>query len=82
MAFSGGLEKAGFKPQRVSTSAAVHIEKVGEGFSITKIDLATEAEVPGLDEPQFQKLAEEAKNGCPVSKALKAVEITLTAKLV
>ncbi|HEY0590475.1 MAG TPA: OsmC family peroxiredoxin, partial [Thermoanaerobaculia bacterium] len=83
MAFSAGLEKAGFKPQRVSTNAAVKIELAGGGFAITRIDLTTEAEVPGIDEPTFQKLANEAKEGCPVSKALKAVgDIRLTAKLV
>jgi osmotically inducible protein OsmC len=83
MAFSAGLEKAGFKPQRVSTNAAVKIELAGGGFAITRIDLTTEAEVPGIDEQTFQKLANEAKEGCPVSKALKAVgDIRLNAKLV
>ena len=83
MAFSAGLEKAGFKPQRVSTNAAVKIENTGAGFGITRIDLTTEAEVPGIDEAKFQQLANEAKDGCPVSKALKAVgDIRLTAKLV
>ncbi|HEU5162375.1 MAG TPA: OsmC family protein [Thermoanaerobaculia bacterium] len=83
MAFSAGLEKAGFKPQRVSTNAAVKIENTGSGFGITRIDLTTEAEVPGIDEAQFQQLANEAKDGCPVSKALKSVgDIRLTAKLV
>ena len=83
MAFSAGLEKAGFKPQRVSTNAAVKIENTGAGFGITRIDLTTEAEVPGIDEAKFQELANEAKDGCPVSKALKSVgDIRLTAKLV
>ena len=83
MAFSAGLEKAGFKPQRVSTNAAVKIENTGAGFGITRIDLTTEAEVPGIDEAKFQELANEAKDGCPVSKALKSVgDIQLTAKLV
>lgn len=82
MAFSAGLGKAGFTPTRVSTEAKVHLEKVGEGFGITKIDLVTEAEVPGIEEAQFQELAEGAKKGCPVSRALSAVEITLDAKLV
>ena len=83
MAFSAGLEKAGFKPQRVSTNAAVRIENTGGGFSITRIDLTTEAEIRGIDEQKFQQLANEAKDGCPVSKALKAVgDIRLIAKLV
>ena len=55
---------------------------MGEGFSITKIDLVTEGEVPGIDEAQFQEIADGAKKGCPVSRALSAVEITLSAKLV
>ena len=83
MAFSAGLEKAGFTPKRVSTNAAVKIENTGAGFGITRIDLTTEAEVPGIDEAKFQELANEAKDGCPVSKALKSVgDIRLTAKLV
>ncbi len=82
MAFSAGLEKAGYTPRRVATSASVAIEKVGEGFQITRIHLDTEAEVPGIGEADFQRLAEEAKAGCPVSRALQAVEITLNARLV
>ena len=60
----------------------MHLEKVGEGFGITKIELVTEGEVPGIDEAAFLEHAEGAKKNCPVSKALGAVEITLTAKLV
>lgn len=82
MAFSAQLGKAGFTPTRISTDAKIHLEKVGEGFSITKIDLVTEGEVPGIDEAQFQEIADGAKKGCPVSRALSAVEITLSAKLV
>jgi osmotically inducible protein OsmC len=82
MAFSATLEKSGFPPKRVRTRAAVSFEKVGEGFAITKIDLDTEAEVPGIDNSKFQELAEAAKKGCPVSKALAATPIGLKAKLV
>lgn len=82
MALSAGLGKAGFEPKRIATEAKVHFEKVGEGFQITKIDLETEAEVPGIEESVFQKHAEEAKANCPVSKALTGPEITLRAKLV
>jgi osmotically inducible protein OsmC len=82
MAFSAGLGKAGFTPTRISSEAKVHLEKVGEGFGITRIDLITEGEVPGIDEATFLEHAEGAKKNCPVSKALGAVEITLTAKLV
>jgi osmotically inducible protein OsmC len=82
MAFSAQLGKAGFTPTRIATDAKVHLEKVGEGFGITKIDLVTEGEVPGIEEAQFLEIAEAAKKGCPVSRALGAVEITLDAKLV
>ena len=82
MALSGGLGRAGHPPKRIATTAKVHIEKVGEGFSITKIELDCEAEVPGLDDATFQNLANKAKEGCPVSKALAGTQITLTAKLV
>jgi len=57
------------------------LAKVAEGFGITKIDLTTEAEVPGMDDAAFQAEAKKAKEGCPVSKALKGVEITLNARL-
>ena len=81
MALSGGLTKAGFPPSRVHTVANVQIEKVGEGFKITHIELETEAEVPGIDEKTFQEQAEAAKKGCPVSKALAGPEIRLKARL-
>jgi osmotically inducible protein OsmC len=82
MALSAQLGKAGFTPTRISSDAKVHLEKVGEGFSITKIELVTEGVVPGIDEATFLEHAEGAKKGCPVSRALGAVEITLDAKLV
>ncbi|MCH8902923.1 MAG: OsmC family protein [Bacteroidetes bacterium] len=81
MAFSGGLEAAGFTAVSVRTEAKVHIEKGEAGFSITKIDLITNAEVPGIEEAQFQEIAEEKKKGCPVSQALASVEMTLAATL-
>ncbi|MGH6629382.1 MAG: OsmC family peroxiredoxin, partial [Burkholderiales bacterium] len=76
------LGNAGFNPTSVHTTARVHLEKVGEGFSITKIELETEAQIPGIDDQTFQGHAEAAKKGCPVSKALTGTEITLKAKLV
>ena len=82
MAFAAGLGRAGFAPKRVATSAKVHIEKVGEGFKITRIELDNESEVPGIDEAAFQEAARKAKEGCPVSQALGGVEITLNARLV
>lgn len=81
MAFANILSKAGFKPQRVHTVAKVHLEKVGEGFKITHVDLSTEAVVPGIDKDAFLQNAEKAKTGCPVSQALGAVKINLDAKL-
>jgi osmotically inducible protein OsmC len=81
MALSAGLSKAGHPPTRVHTVARVHLEKVGDGFGITRIDLECEAEVPGIGAAAFQEQAEGAKKGCPVSKALAATEITLKAKL-
>ena len=81
MALSAGLTKAGHNPKRIHTVANVHLEKVGEGFEITRIELVTEAEVPGLDAKAFLEQAEGAKKGCPVSKALAGTNIELRAKL-
>jgi osmotically inducible protein OsmC len=82
MALAAVLEKAGKPAKRVHTTASVRLDKVGEGFGITKIDLVTEAEVPGIDEATFQAQAKGAKENCPVSKALKGVDISLNARLV
>ncbi|HEX9427659.1 MAG TPA: OsmC family protein [Candidatus Polarisedimenticolia bacterium] len=82
MALSAGLGRAGFTPKRIETSARVHLEKVGEAFRITRIELKTEAAVPGIDAKAFQDQAEAAKKGCPVSAALAAVTISLDARLV
>jgi osmotically inducible protein OsmC len=82
MALSMILETAGYAPERIHTVARVHIEKVGEGFKITTIELETEGKVPGIDEKTFQEKAEAAKKGCPVSVALAGTEIRLKASLV
>lgn len=84
MALSGSLGRAGFDPQSISTTAKVHVNKKPEGgFIINKIELITEAQVPGIEDAQFQEIAESTKAGCPVSVALGAVEeITVSAKLV
>ena len=82
MALSAGLGKAGLAPERVSTTAKVSVDKVGEGFKITKIQLVSEAVVPGVDDAKFQEIAAATKTGCPVSGALSAVPIELEAKLV
>ena len=82
MAFSAGLEKAGFSPNSVETEAKVHLSPAdGGGFRISRIDLVTNADVPGIEEGAFQQAAQAAKEGCPVSKALAAVEITVNATL-
>lgn len=73
------LTDKGYQPGTISTSAVVHL---GAGPLIEKIELTSEARVPGIGEEEFQALAESAKKGCPVSKALAAVpEITLSARL-
>jgi len=82
MALSAGLAAAGHTPESVRTQAFVHFDKVGEGFAITKIDLDVEASIPGIDQATFQRFAADAKVNCPVSRALSATPIELTAKLV
>ena len=81
MALSAGLGRAGFSPKRIRTEAKVHLEKVGDAFRITRIDLATEADVPKIDAKTFAEQAEAAKKGCPVSAALAGVQISLSARL-
>ena len=79
MALSNGLAKAGHAPERLQTSATVTFQP-GEG--ITKVALEVVGRVPGLDEAEFDQAADEAKQNCPVSKALAGVpEIALTARL-
>jgi len=82
MALSAALTQAGFPPREIATEARISMDKTPEGFTITRSDLVTEADVPGIDAALFAKLAEEAKKGCPVSRALKSIEITLQATLV
>lgn len=82
MALNATLEKQGFKADGVNTDAKVHFGKDGEGFAISRIDLHTEADVPGIEENKFRVIAEEVKETCPVSKALTGTEIVLDAKLV
>jgi osmotically inducible protein OsmC len=82
MALALMLTEAGHEPDRVQTESRVHLDKVGDGFKITAIELITEAKVPGIDEGTFMEKAEAAKKGCPVSQALTGTEIKLQAKLV
>jgi len=81
MALSHILGGAGFTPTKISTKASVSFDKVGDGFGITKIALTTIATIPNIDEASFKKFADMAKAGCPVSKALASVPISLEAKL-
>jgi lipoyl-dependent peroxiredoxin len=78
MFLSALLTKAGYPPESISTSATVHL---GEGPTITLIELKSEAKVPGIGEAEFLEQAEAAKKNCPISKALAGPEITLSAKL-
>ena len=83
MALSLGLEQAGHPSESVETTADVHLTPVDGGFEISRIDLHTQAKVPGIDADTFQHVADETKSGCPVSKALAAVDqINLDAQLV
>jgi osmotically inducible protein OsmC len=80
MALSAQLGTLGFAPERISTSAAVSLDKVEGGFAITAVHLTVSAKVPGADAPAFQTAANNAKAGCPVSKVLNAT-ITMDATL-
>jgi len=82
MAFSNILAGKGFKPVEVNTKATVVMETGDAGASIASVHLETNARVEGIDEITFQRLAEDAKKNCPVSKALAALSITMDAKLI
>jgi osmotically inducible protein OsmC len=80
MALAAQLGVAGFTPEAIETEAAITFEKVAGGFEITASHLTVRARVPGADNAKFQEIANKAKAGCPVSKALKA-RITMDASL-
>ncbi|MBF5005097.1 OsmC family peroxiredoxin [Diaphorobacter caeni] len=83
MAFSFACDGAGIKTETVDTTAKVRLMAESGGFKISRIALTLNAKVPGISDEQFQKIAAEAKAGCPLSKALASVpEITLVATLV
>ena len=73
MALAAAVSSAGFKVDSIRTEDSVHIDKQADGFAITGIDIATEASIEGIDE--------DTKKGCPVSKALSGLRLTLVAKL-
>ena len=82
MALGAGLEKNGTPATSIQTTAKCTIDKVGEGFGITKMQLDVRASVPKVDDATFQRIAKETKDGCPVSKVIKGnVDIQLTATL-
>ena len=81
MAFANGLAKAGFEAESIRTTAKAHLEMGADGFGISRIELECVGIVPGLDDAGFQEQAAAAKVGCPVSKALSATPIELTATL-
>jgi osmotically inducible protein OsmC len=82
MAFSKGLSDAGFPPTSVDTTANVHLDKTDAGMTVTRIDLTTVGVVPGIDEAEFMKIAEGAKENCPISRLLSpGAQITLNATL-
>ncbi len=81
MALANMLAEAGHEPRRIETEARVHLEPAGEGPTITRIELSTEGDVPGIDEGEFNEHVQAAKAGCPVSRALAGVEISVDARL-
>lgn len=83
MALSGQLANASLTPESLETTARVKFEKTDAGFTITAIHLTTRAKVPGASQEAFDTAAENAKNGCPISRLFKGnTELTLDAKLV
>ena len=82
MALSADLEKAGFPAQQVSSSAKAKFDNGSGKWTVESIDLEVEAIVPGIESTKFQEVANGTKSACPVSRALAAVQINLTAKLV
>ena len=82
MALSFELVGAGFEAKELKVEAAVNLEKITDHFEITGVHLDLTGTVPGITEEKFLELAQKAKINCPVSQALKALEITLSAKLV
>lgn len=81
MALSAQLGSAGITPESLETTASLTLDKLDAGWTITKVHLDVTARIPGVDKAAFDKAAESAKAGCPVSRLLKA-EITMTARLV
>lgn len=81
MALAHALDQSGFKPEKIETSAEVTLAKTGDAFSITEIMLKSRGKVSGIDKEKFKEMANDAKENCPVSKALKGTNIRLEAEL-
>lgn len=81
MALSGRLVAAGFTPEFIDAEATISMETTSSGPTIAKSHLVVKAKVPGIDDATFQENAEQAKSGCPVSKALSGLELSLDASL-
>ena len=81
MALAFQLTNAGHEPTELKTLATVSMEKQDPGWTITAITLDVHGSVPGVTAEKFGELAETAKKGCPISRALAAVPISMTAKL-
>ena len=82
MAFANQLASGGLTVERLDTEAIVTLETTDDGPTVTKIHLVTKARVPNVEKEKFDELAKKAKEGCPISRLLKAAEITLDAQLV
>ncbi|WP_232686715.1 OsmC family protein [Halobacterium zhouii] len=81
MALAGDLGRAGYDPDSVETAATVYLEKEDGEWTITRSHLDTTVEIEDVDDDEFQEIAEQAKETCPVSRALGGVEKTLDAEL-
>lgn len=84
MAFSGVLARQGYNPEKLQTQATVSMDKTDAGFTVTKVKLEVDGQVPNLDQATFQQLAEEAEKGCPISRLLRpglqAIEVVARIK--
>jgi osmotically inducible protein OsmC len=81
MALSAQLGNAGITPESLETTASVSLDKLDAGWTVTKVHLEVTARIPGADQAAFDKAAENAKAGCPISRLLNA-QITMSARLV
>ena len=81
MALSGALERAGFPPEQVSSVGTTHFDNIEGAWTVVSIDLSVTAKVPNIDDAKFQEIANATKSACPVSRALAAVTINVSAKL-